>query len=434
MLFWSLSWQAWLSLGVVFGIFGLLTFTKLSADYAFLGGLGVLLLFNVLSPQEALSGFSSPGVVTVGVLYIVVCGLRETGGLMWIVRTVLGRPAGVRRAQLRLMLPVAGLSAFLNNTPVVALFIPVVMEWSKRINIPASRLLIPLSYASIFGGICTLIGTSTNLVVNALVQNRYHNTGLSMFEITKIGLPCAIAGMIFITLFRRLLPDRQDKPDKQDGPDNSDSALISVLTDKTPGRSKKAWPAFIILALMVVAAAFNWLSMLKAAVLAAGLMLVLGCCSGEQARRSLEWPVLLTIAAALGLGLALEKTGAAQSIAGGLLGLTGAHVWGSLAMVYLVTTVFTEVITNNAAAALVFPVAMNTAELLGVSPMPFIMCIMVGASASFATPIGYQTNLMVYGPGGYRFSDYIRIGLPLNLLIGLVCVLLAPFIWPFQIP
>lgn len=589
----SLDWQAWLALGVVVGTFGILVFTRLPADYVFLGGLGILLISGVLDTKGALAGFSSSGMITVGVLYVVVAGLQETGGLIWISNHVLGNAKTCRDAQLKLMAPVAGLSAFLNNTPVVALFIPVVLEWSRRIRIQPSRLLIPLSYASIFGGICTLIGTSTNLIVHGMVQARYHNEGLAMFEITKIGIPCAIVGILFVILFRRLLPDRQAfdetiknpreytlevqvssdsplvgktietgglrnlpgvfvselmrgdqiiaavPPDteihagdrlvfvgnidaiqsiynqhglqpapeqifKLDAPryqrclveavvsdtcpligksikegrfrtrynavviavarngervkgrigdivlrpgdtllveshagfisrqkDSRDFYLVSPMPDSAPKRSDKAPLAFTILVGMVLAVSVGGMSMLKAGLLAAGLMLVTGCCSTAQGRRSIEWNVLLTIAAALGMGKALEVTGAAEALAGSLLQMTGENPWFALAMVYVCTSTATEIITNNAAAALVFPVAMNTAEHLGVSPMPFIICIMVAASASFATPIGYQTNLMVYGPGGYRFSDYFRIGLPLNIVIGLVAVLLAPYIWPF---
>ena len=160
-------------------------------------------------------------------------------------------------------------------------------------------------------------------------------------------------------------------------------------------------------------------------------MVMLRCCTTTQARRSIEWNVLVVIAAALGLGAALEQTGAASAIAGFLMNVVGGQPHLALAMVYLITTFFTEIITNNAAAVLVFPIAMSSAESLGINPMPFVMCIMVAASASFATPIGYQTNLMVYGPGGYRFSDYLRIGIPLNILFGVLTIGLAPLIWPF---
>jgi di/tricarboxylate transporter len=215
--------------------------------------------------------------------------------------------------------------------------------------------------------------------------------------------------------------------------ESRDFYLVSEMNDTTPKRLDKAPLAFAILIGMVVLAAFGWLSMLKAGLLAAALMILSGCCSFAQARRNIEWHVLLTIAAALALGKGLDTTGAAGALASSLLNLTGTNPWLALAVVYLTTSFFTEIITNNAAAALIFPVAMSTADGLGVNAMPFIICIMVAASASFATPIGYQTNLMVYGPGGYRFSDYMRIGLPLNLVMGIVTVVLCPLIWPFAV-
>lgn len=590
----EMSWQAWSTLGLVLALLGLLIFTQLPADFVFMGGLCVLLLTGVLNAEDALAGFSSSGLVTVGLLYVVVAGLQETGGLSWISERVLGRPKGLRRAIARLVTPVTLLSAFLNNTPVVAMFIPVVTEWCRRIQIQPSRLLIPLSYASILGGMCTLIGTSTNLVVDGMYQKKFGVGGLPLFEITKLGIPCALTGIAYLLLAsRKLLPDRktlqevfdnpreytlelqvspnspligrtiessglrhlpgaflaelvrddqvlsavapaeilqrgdrlvfvghiesiralynqqglQPAPDqlfKLDEPrhqrilveavvsntcplvgktiregrfrnqynavviavarngervtgkigdielkpgdtllveahagfiprqrDSRDFYLIRSVEDTSPRRFEKAPWAFAILICMVGLAAFGVMSMLNAAALAAILTLVTGCCTFGQARRSVEWNVLLVIASALGLGLALEKTGAAAGVAGLLLGLTSERPWVALAMVSLVTTLMTEVITNNAAAALVFPIAMGTAERLGVSPLPFVFCIMIGASASFATPIGYQTNLMVFGPGGYRFSDYLRIGTLLNVLIGIVAVLLAPMIWPF---
>jgi di/tricarboxylate transporter len=590
----DLTWHAWLTLALIAVSFGLLVWTRIPTDFVFLGGLALLLVAGVLEPREALAGFSSSGMITVAVLYVVVAGLQETGGISWISMRAMGRPAGLRQAQIRLMTPVVALSAFLNNTPVVAMFIPVVSEWCRRIRIQPSRLMIPLSYASIFGGICTLIGTSTNLVVNGMVQSRFQTPGLGMFEIGLLGLPCALVGMGYILLFGpKLLPDRRtleevfenpreytlelqvgkrstlagrsienavlrqlpgaflaelirddqvlsavapqevlqeadrlifvgniasmrelcnvqglepvpDQLFKLDAPrhqrclveavvsdtcplvgmtiregrfrnvynavviavarngerlqgkigdirlrpgdtllieshagfvprqkDSRDFYLVSGIENSAPRRFEKAPLAFGILAVMVVIAATGWLSMLNAALVAAAAMLLTGCCSPARARRSIEWNVLLVIAAALGLGEALDRTGAASAIAGLMLGLVRDHPWIMLAMVYLITTCFTEIITNNGAAALVFPIAMSTAERLDVSPMPFITCIMVAASASFATPIGYQTNLMVYGPGGYRFTDYFRVGIPLNILLGIVSVILAPLIWGF---
>ena len=590
----ELGWDAWLTIGVVAAVLVVLVFTRLSADFVFVGGLTVLLVGGVLDAGAALSGFSAPGMITVGVLYVVVAGLQETGGLAWISHHVLGFPKGARRAQLRMLMPVIPLSAFLNNTPVVAMFIPVVTEWCRRLRISPSRMLIPLSYASIFGGMCTLIGTSTNLVVNTMYQTRYQNDGLGMFEITKLGVPCAVVGVAYLIFFsHRLLPGRkameevfenpreytlelevspksqlagnsieksglrhlpgaylaelirdgqivsavspseilkegdrlvfvgnidsmrslysqqglQPAPEqlfKLDTPrhqrclveavvshtcplvgktiregrfrnvynavviavarngerlrgklgdvriragdlllieshagfiprqkDSHDFYLVSGVENSTPRRFEKAPWAFAIIGGMVLIAAMGWMTMLQAALLAGGAMLMLRCCTMTQARRSIEWNVLIVIAAALGLGAALEQTGAASAIAGLMLGVVKDQPYMALVVVYLMAALFTEIITNNASAVLVFPIAMNLAEGLGVSPMPFVTCIMVAASASFATPIGYQTNLMVYGPGGYRFSDYLRIGIPLNILFGVVTIALAPFIWPF---
>ncbi|WFB35328.1 SLC13 family permease [Kiritimatiellota bacterium B12222] len=590
----NLSWDAWVALAVVTGTFSALIFSRLSSDVVFMGGLGVLILSGVLKVSDALSGFSSPAVMTVGLLYIVVAGVQDTGGLQWVTHHVLGRPKGYRQAQIRLTAPVALLSAFLNNTPVVALFIPTVIAWSRRIKIQPSKLLIPLSYASIFGGLCTLIGTSTNLVVNGLLQSRYGvEAGLSMFEISKIGLPCALLGLLYLLIFHRWLPSRRGFAEvienpreytlemrvpantslvgqtieeaglrhlqgvfvaellrgeqilsavspkevlqaedrllfvgnvasirevyaqkglapateqifKLEGPrhqrclveavvsntcplvgqsiregrfrqhynavviavarngsrvagrigdivlragdtllveshagflsrqkDSRDFYLISSVADSTPPRTEKAPWAFGILGLMVVLVAGGWLSMLKASILAALLMLITGCCNPAKARRRIEWHVLITIAAALGFGLALEQSGAAVAIAEAILSLAGDRPGLCLLLVYVLTSVSTEMMTNNAAAAVVFPIAMNAAERLDVSPLPFVICIMVAASASFMTPIGYQTNLMVYGPGGYRFSDFARIGFPLALLFCGVCVYFIPMIWPF---
>jgi di/tricarboxylate transporter len=207
--------------------------------------------------------------------------------------------------------------------------------------------------------------------------------------------------------------------------------LHTLREDVAKPNVAKAAMSFGILAIMVIAAGTGWLSMLKAALLAAGLMLATGCCTAASARRRIEWNVLMVIGAALGLGAALEVSGAAKALATLLLGLTGDSPMLALALIYVGTVVFTEVITNNAAVALMFPIAMNTAEDLGVNPLPFLFCLMIAGSASFLTPIGYQTNLMVYGAGGYKFTDYVRIGLPLTLIVGATAIGLAPVIWGF---
>jgi di/tricarboxylate transporter len=189
--------------------------------------------------------------------------------------------------------------------------------------------------------------------------------------------------------------------------------------------------AMSILALMILLVTTGWLSMLKASLLAAGLMILTRCTSGRGARRSVDWQILIVIAASFGLGSALHSTGAAENIAITLIQFAGGSTEISLALMFAVTALLSAVATNNAAAVIMFPIALTTANNLGVSLMPFMITLMVAASTSFATPIGYQTNLMVYGIGGYRFSDYLRIGVPLTLLVGLTIILVVPRVWHF---
>jgi di/tricarboxylate transporter len=203
------------------------------------------------------------------------------------------------------------------------------------------------------------------------------------------------------------------------------------MPNTEPLRHQQAPLALAILITMVLLAALGWMSMLKAAVLAAIAMMVTQCCSPNRALRNIEWSVLLVIGAALAIGKALELTGAAEAIATTFISYAGDNPWLALAVIYGITTVLTEVITNNAAAALIFPISLAVANSLSVSYLPFVIALMIAASASFATPIGYQTNMMVYGPGGYKFTDFMRVGIPLNILFGVVTVCLTPFIFPF---
>ncbi len=590
-----MGWDAWLTLGVVAVSFLLLAYRGAAPDVILLGALTVLLVCGVLTPQQALAGLANEGMVTVGVLYVVVSGLRETGSIAWIAQHLLGRPKSLPQAQLKVMTPVAALSAFLNNTPVVAIFIPAIRDWARRNRLSVSRLMIPLSYAAIAGGTCTLIGTSTNLVINGLLIEQTDLPGLGMFELSWIGLPLVAAVLLFVIATSRwLLHERipvidqfadvreytvemeveansplsgrsiedaglrqlpglylveierngqpitavspherlQDndrlvfagivdsvldlqkirglKPAtnqvfKLESPDEertlveavlSDSSpligksvrdgrfrtrydaaiiavarngrkirekigdivlhpgdtlllvchprfveqqrnsrdffLVSRLDDSRPLRHERATIAVAILIAMVLSVVLGWLSILEAALLAAGGMLLGRCTNASIARAAVDWQVLIVIAASFGIGSALQTTGAAAAIADGLISLANGIPWLALALVFIATALFSALATNNAAAVLMFPIALLTAQNLGADLLPFAITIMIAASASFATPIGYQTNLMVFGPGGYRFSDYLRIGIPLTILVGLITTILVPLIWPFQ--
>jgi di/tricarboxylate transporter len=231
-----------------------------------------------------------------------------------------------------------------------------------------------------------------------------------------------------------------------------DFFLVSELQNSNPPHFEKAGVALVIMLGMILAASLNWswavngvraligmsplesavhIPMLQAAVVAAALMILTRCVTVEKAKRNLNSDILLAIAASFGLSLALEKTGAARAVAESMTSLAGGNAWMTLAMMYLGTVIVTELVTNNAAAALMFPLALEAAHGLGVNHFPFVIGVMMAASNGFATPIGYQTNLMVYGPGGYRFSDYVKLGIPLDLLIAVITVALAPLVWPF---
>jgi di/tricarboxylate transporter len=589
-----MGWEAWLTLAIVTACFAMMAWTTVAPDIVLSAGLTVLLLSGVLLPEEALAGFANQGMLTVAVLYVVVSGLTETGAVGWLVQSLLGRPPGLHAAQARLMLPAAALSAFLNNTPIVAVFVPAVKVWARRNGLSLSRLLIPLSYASIAGGTCTLIGTSTNLVVNGLLVEQAGLPGLAMFDLAWIGVPITVAVLVFVLLFsRRLLPDRDeplvhgdsmreymaemtvvpgstlvgrtieqaglralpglflaeierdgeilpavepserlhgndrlifvgavdsvvdlhrirglqpatDQVLKLKGPRKDRNFFEAVLSDSCPlvGKSVKegrfrtryhaaivalarngervrgkigdmvlrtgdtllleARPDFVarhgrtrdfllvsevggfhppnhegaplalgITLAMVALAGSGLLSMLEAALLAAGGMIVSGCTSGRVARQAPDWQVLVVIATSFGIGAALQKTGAASMLAEGITLLAGGHPHATLIMLFAATAALSAIATNNVAAVLAFPVALAASEAMGVGLMPFAITIMVAASASFATPIGYQTNLMVFNAGGYRFADFVRIGAPLTLLVGLLTVWLVPLVWAF---
>lgn len=584
----------WILISVVFICLGLLITTNISADVVFMGGLTILIVSQVLSPTQALVGFSNQGMLTVGALYVVAAGLKETGGIQLIVSVIIGRSRSIRRAQLRIMAPVMVTSAFLNNTPVVASFIPALEDWARKNRIPASKILIPLSFAAILGGTCTLIGTSTNLIVNGLLIEESSTRAIGFFEPGLIGLPCAIVGFVYLMIFgRKLLPIRGSGFDTFKNPreytiemmvspgsslvgktaeeaglmhlpglfvvevnrddqiitpiesnlvlkandriifagilesiidlkhikglrtatdqtfklessnrerllfeavisqsnpltgstirkakfrtryngvivavsrngkrvkkkvgdiilqngdtllveappnfleqfkNSSDFYLISNIAGSKPPNYEKSGMAWSILGLMVTSAGVGILPMFEASFLAAGAMIVTKCVPPSSIYESIDWTVLLVIAATLGIGNAMATTGTATFLAEGMMQFLEGNPYLALAGIYLSTWMLTEMITNNAAAVLIFPIAVSVAPSLGVNVMPFVFTIIMAASASFSTPIGYQTNLMVYGPGGYHFTDFTRIGLPLNLIIAAITIFLVPIIWPF---
>jgi di/tricarboxylate transporter len=602
-----MAWEAWICLITLALALYALAKNLAGPDVILLGALTFLMTLSPFSdrfpsPRETAAVFGNEALLTVATLFVIAAGLTETGGLSVVTERLIGRPRTARAAQLRLMLPVTAVSAFLNNTPVVAMFMPIVSEVAKRANLSPSKLFIPLSYAAVLGGLCTLIGTSTNLVIQGLLIEAAKIDPtvqpFGMFTIGAVGLPVAIVGVAFIIAVGNRLPDRRTPraaiADAREytvemlvqagspvagrtiedaglrhlagmflasierdgssliavGPDqrlygndrlvfvgNVDSVvdlqrirglvpatdqvftldqprhnrclieavvshasplsgqsvrqgrfrtrygavviavhrsgeriegkigdivlkpgdallleahptfldtyrhspdffLVSAIEDSRPRRHERAWIAVTILAAMVTVVAlenYTHVSTFNGALVAAGMMGLTGCVSAGQARRSMDWATLIAIGASLGLGQAVESTGLASAIASQII---DAFMWagprGVLCGVYLVTLLLTELVTNNAAAALAFPIALITSNEMGVSLMPFAIVVAVAASAGFATPLGYQTHLMVYGPGGYRFADYLRIGIPLDLLVMFVTLLLTPIFFPLN--
>lgn len=589
-----MDWQGLVSLFLTIGALMVLIFTRIGAHWVMMGVLIILSSLGILTASEAFAGFSNQGLITVAAMFVVAAGIHGSGGVDLLVHHVLRTPRGVRSAQFRIVAPVMALSAFLNNTPVVATMIPAIHAWSKRIDVAPSKLMIPLSYAAILGGTLTLIGTSTNLVVNGQYQALTGDKGFSLFSITAVGLPVAIvAGLYMLWAMPRALPDRREQnifgnikeftlevAVAADGPlvgqtvaqaglrdlkriylveierdgvivpavdsgeplkagdrlvfagdieaisdllrikgivpstnnreptlaqehkerrlveavisphsncinqtirdsqfrerygavvlavarngervagnlgntklkpgdtlllearpafvsrqqYNKDFLLINDLQTEAP-RHQRAYLAWGILLAVIAAASFELTSMLNASLMGAAAMIITGCCSAHQAQKSLDPMVLLTIAASFALGAALYKTGVAQFLAENLVALSGGRPWLILVFTYLVVSVLTEIITNNAAAILMLPIALQITEKANLNPEPFVFAIMMAASASFATPLGYQTNLMVYGPGGYRFSDFLKAGVPMNVIVGISTLTVLLLGWPLE--
>ncbi len=483
----------------------------------------VVVLFlctGILSPKEMLEGFSNKGMITVAMLFLVSEGIRQSGALTQVIKKLLPQEkTSVFKAQIRMLPSIAFISAFLNNTPVVVIFAPIIKRWASSVKLPATYFLIPLSYVTILGGICTLIGTSTNLVVHSMIQEAGLK-GFSMFELGKVGVFIAIAGIIYLFLFSsKLLPsDRPETSGNEEEEQNSTLHLVEavigprfpginkrvgdfnfkrhygaeikelrrsghtytdlgnirfregdtlvVLADDSfirtwgessvflmlangkdyePAGKKKRWFALILLLIMIIGATIGELPAIQR-LLPEGIKLDMfffvsittvimawtKIFPPQKYTKYISWDILITIACAFAISKAMENSGVADLLASYIIGLSHSHgPYVLLAAMFTITNIFTELITNNAAAALSFPLALSISQQLGVSPMPFFVVICMAASASFSTPIGYQTNLIVQGIGNYKFTDFVRIGLPLNIITFLISIFVIPQIWSF---
>lgn len=574
----------------------LLITEKISVDLTAIGIMVLLVVFKLLTPKEAISGFANPAVITIAAMFVVSKGLMRTGGIEFLSRKVIAIAKGsVSLALAVILITVAVASAFINNTPVVILFIPVVMAMCCELGLSPSKFLIPVSYASILAGTCTLIGTSTNIIISDLSAT-YGYGALSMFELSIVGVPIAICGiLILLVIAPKVLPalvtpvcqmsdsDREylaeliigkkfagigkdakevfadskdievvelinnnrvlhlerdislieegstllvkgtlnslvellhkegiDLPDSEKGlllgaqkdppivvevliptgsslvgqkleetklTKNRDVNIIAVKRnihhisekkiydvalrvgdtlliwchDSTLSslrnendyliiedvyeeliHRRKAYWSIINFACMIGTATLGLADIMTCALTAAFLMIVTGCLQMRDAYRSIQPDVLLLIAGTIALGLAMQKTGASALYAEKFLSLfTGFSPTIVLGGIILLTSISTQILSNSATAVLLLPIAISTALGIGVDPKPFIIGVCIGASACFATPIGYQTNLMVFVPGGYSFKDFMRLGIPLNIFVVVAGTFLIPLFWPF---
>ncbi|SFB01164.1 Di-and tricarboxylate transporter [Lentibacillus halodurans] len=565
-------------------------------DMVIFSALVLLLLSGILTVDEALSGFSNEGMLTVALLFIVAGAVQKSGLIDRMMQTWLQNSKTQTDSMLRFFVPTSMFSAFLNNTPIVVTFTPIIKNWCEERGIAPSKFLIPLSYVTILGGTITLMGTSTNLVVHGMMLD-FGLEGFSLFTPAVVGIPAVLIGLIYLfTIGTKLLPDNKgfsqrikedskeyiaemqvmphfphidesvkraglrdlkglylieimrgderispvksttlihagdrliftglistiadlqkikglqletgtniDLDDLKNGTTNLVEAVVSdqsLLLSKSikqsqfrsrydagviavhrnnerinskvgdivlkPGDSllllagtdfvekyqqsndffvvssldtpaslnqspAKGWFSIAVLLVMIMMVTLGWLSMFKAMAVAVLIFLITKMMTPEEAKKYVHFNVLLLIASALGIGVAMRKTGLAEWVAGGLLDV--GEPLGLMAMLfimYILTNVFTELITNSAAAVIMLPIGIEMAQTLSLNPTGFAVLIAMAASASFMTPIGYQTNLIVYGPGGYQFTDYVKVGLPLSLFVMITSVLIIYYVW-----
>jgi di/tricarboxylate transporter len=590
--------QAWLMLGILVVMFALLVWDRFPSWLVFMGALTVAMTLRLAPPDALLNGFGNTGVITVAALFPVAAGMYATGAVSLLSQYLIGLPKTLMSAQLKVLPPVAVGSAFLNNTPLVAMMIPVVRDLARTTGLPGSKLFMGLSFASILGGICTLIGTSVNLIIAGLVADAIAAgqllgmKPLTIFDPARVGLPAALAGLVFmIFVGQRMLPGlkREDSGDvvrrmyrcefrveansnlegktleqagfaqpvgyrllsitrseepldlapggrlqggdvlafsaptdiltglwttiglvpahatamatrrhqhrlvelvasskafaighclsdlprsdipyemmlvglsrNGEAPEQplgeirvkpGDAGVVEVndaffyenrreidftLTKRLEGyrvqRVDRAMLAMAITVAMVALAAFGVTSMLNAALLATMAMLFTGCVTSKRVWNSLDWQTIVVLGAAVGLASAVTASGLSQVIADWFTAIGGRNPGAALIAVFVGTVVMTNVVTNAAAASFMFPVALSLAARLGVNFMPFAVILMVGASCAFINPAGFQTNLMVQGPGGYRFNDFAKVGFPLTVIVGIVVLALAPIVYGF---
>ncbi|MBB5744825.1 SLC13 family permease [Brevundimonas variabilis] len=461
------------ALVVLVAVVGVLIHGKMRSDVVALTGAAVLLLLGVVRPVEVQGAFASPAVIALAGLFVIAYAIEISGLLGLLIRKATALSARLGARGIWLVLGMCGsLGGFLNNTPVVVLAAPVVRDMATSLHLSPKRFLMPLSHLSVMGGLLTLIGTSTNLLVNDMASNAGQPV-FSLFEITPVGLVIAAAGAVYLYFVgarqlgrsvaadeaelarakvaqeeaeaarvqaekRRLrlpfgLPRLGEARNQSDG--SGDAHLGDVALYGAADRPFQLRRALISLGVfvMVVAAAGLGLAPIAASAFAGAVALILlRVITPEEAYSGLRPDILLLIAGMVVVGTAIEVTGLAEAGAGRLIDVI--RPFGPLAaliILYGVTLFATELLSNATVAVLITPIAVALAESLGVDPRPFLVGVMMAASAAFATPFGYQTNVLVFQMGGYSYMDFVKVGLPLNLVTWVAAMLAIPIFFPF---
>lgn len=588
----GLNINAWITIATMIAIFVVMSRSRIPAEIAFLGGLTILLVMGIVTEEEGMSGFGSEPVVVHAAFFVIIAGLMQSGALYLLTKHVLGEPRSYSNAILRLMSLVGVSAAFLNATNVVALFIDAVKIWARKLNIAPSKLLLPLSYAATFGGMCTLLGNSSNLIIAGLYMNTTGKT-IGLFEPLIPGLAVTIVGMVLVELLRRFIPSRQsseqsfettsdytvellvptDNPavgksieeaglfnvkggslveivrfDKEIiypvnkdewvlggdrliytgqindllelkrthglaaadhhvwsindidtrrkmrtayitfGSDligksmtqcsfehDNDAVLVAVarqgkrvegqpreirlqagdslLLECPSGRDdkiendnrrrltffdshfvpqigKRTLTSVLVLILMFIISSFHVLPLMATTMLAAGAMLLFGCCRATQVTKYIEWELLLVLGSTVVFSIAITKTGIADTVANQIVSICHGNPYIVMILMCILASITSEMFSDVGSSAIFFPIFYQQAIMMGCNPMPFVMALMFSVTISFASPIGSTTHMLIYGPGSFRFSDFARLGVVLHIALLAVSIIVINLIYP----
>lgn len=431
-----------ITLAVLVAVVAALIWDRLRSDVVALTGAAVLLMAGVVRPVEVQSAFASPAIIALASLFVIAYAMELSGLLDAAIAQVTRLCEKIGKAGLWLLIALAGAaSAFLNNTPIVVLGAPVVRDVAKSLGLSPKPFLIPLSYSAVLGGCCTLIGTSTNLLVNDMAsvagQPRF-----GIFEITPVGVLVALSGGIYLMLFSQVLirAEPEEEPsERREAPAVSEPGLAggqigtaAAFAEQARLRPVAAVTAATVFVSVVALAALDIAPIAACAFAGAVLLILLRVLTAEEAYSGLRPEVLMLIAGMVVLGIALDVTGLAAAVTAGLIrSLDGLSPFLALVIIYGVTLFATELLSNATVAVLFTPIAVSLAEALAVNPRPFLVAVMIAGSAAFATPFGYQTNVLVYQMGGYNYLDFVKVGIPLNLITWIVGVAAIHAFFPF---